>query len=465
MYYSDVLKLCGFDDSDIQQEQPRIDETFRILGLGPEDMKHAEDWIRESYDIELAGVRKNLGVWIRTLVDLVLGRKEGKTLIYYAFPSIGGLGFTTSLLGGENTLCICPEFVLLVALGGILDKIDPILEAGEENAIPPARAMCGLNKIRAGSLIKGIIPKPDCLLASSFFCDQGPKTDDWLKEALNIPWVITDNVIDSYWGEYPSYKPERVSYLGTEINETFDGLMEVLGKQISESDWAIYNERHGKFVSLLQKINDLMRADPIPMEMGSLQLVRLCRNGVNLKQFPLALEAMETLIPEMEQRVAEGKGPVPKGSPRVYSCLFPPRDTSLIRLIEGSGIAVPVTFLTYDAPLVGFQSSYPTIGEKRAELELWKGLFHSTSGFLHWVKQGCRDWNLDGVIWTWANHCRPWVLSAFTFKKAIEEELGIPVLSLELDWWDNRTYSAEAMRTRIETFAQLLNARKASVVK
>lgn len=465
MYYNDVLKLCGWEEGEIGQEKARLDEAFSILGLGPEDMNHAEDWIREGYDIELMGVRKSLGVWVRTLVDLVLGRKEGKKIVYYAFPSIGGLGFTTSVLGGEETLCVCPEFVLQVALGGIFDKVESLLEAGEENALPPGRAMCGLNKIRVGSIVNGIIPKPDAFLASSFFCDQGPKTDEWLQEVYNIPWVITDNVIDSSWHEFPEYKPERVSYLGTEINQTLDQLLEIIGKSPTEEDWDFYNEQHGKFLARLKKLNDLMGADPIPVGQGAIQLIRLCRNGVNHKQFPRVLEAMDTLIPELEQRVAKGEGPVPKGAPRIFSCLFPLRDQSLMRLVEKAGIAIPITYLSYDAPLADFRSTYPTIGERRAEVELRRGLMHSTYGFLHWVKQGCRDWNVDGALWTWALHCRPFVLTGFIFKKAIEEELGIPVLSLELDWFDNRTYSVEALRTRVETFAQLLIARKRGKVK
>ncbi len=460
MYYTDLLKLCGWEESEIEQEKARLDEAFSILGVGPGEVNHAESWIKENYDLELLGIRKGLGVWIRTAVDLVLGRKEGKKIIYYAFPSIGGLGFITSMLGGEDTLCVCPEFALEVVLGGIFDKIEPIFETAEELALPPGRAQCGLNKIRIGALAKGIIPKPDVMLASSFYCDQGPKTDEWVKEVYNIPWVITDNVLDSAWDQFPEIEPERISYLGTELNQTFDQLLEVIGKKLTEEDWAIYNEQYSRFVALLQKINDLMRADPIPIGQGSLQIIRLCKSAINHRQFPRILEAMETLIPELEQRVAEGKGPVPKGAPRIYSCLFPFRDTSLIRLIENSGVAVPITFMTYDAPLAEFKSSYPTLGERRAEIELKRGMYHSTPGFIYWIEKACRDWNVDGLLWGWPVHCRPFVLTGFTARKEMERRLGIPVLSLEFDFFDSRTFNTEALRTRVETFAQLLSARK-----
>lgn len=47
-------------------------------------------------------------------------------------------------------------------------------------------------------------------------------------------------------------------------------------------------------------------------------------------------------------------------------------------------------------------------------------------------------------------------------KQFVEKQTGIPVLSLEMDVYDSRTYSAAALRTRVETFADMLRARKAS---
>jgi hypothetical protein len=46
-------------------------------------------------------------------------------------------------------------------------------------------------------------------------------------------------------------------------------------------------------------------------------------------------------------------------------------------------------------------------------------------------------------------------------RKWVEESTGVPTLCLENDIYDPRSYSAAAMRTRVETFAQMLKARKA----
>lgn len=460
MYYTSILRLCGWEESQIRREKPRLDEAFRILGLEPGDMKRAEARVKEHYDIELMGVRKALGVWIAGLIDVVLAREEGKKIIYYNFPTIGGLGFTTSVLGGEKTLCICPEFVLDVALGGIFGKIAPILEAAEEQVLPRSQAQCGLNKLRVGAITRGIIPVNNLSLTSSFFCDQGPKTDEWLHEVYDIPWVTVDSVMDADWDEFPNIKSEHISYLGAEIDHAFERLMEEIGRTVNEADWTVYNEQYSKFATAMSKINQFMKNDPVPIGQGNIQLVRFCRNGIGYRQFPQLLEAMDIMIPELAKRVEEGKGPFPKGAPRVFGLLFTLSDQALVRLVERAGMSIPVTAFSYEASLGQTQSSYTTLGEKRAEVELRRGMYHSTSGYLYWLKKGCQDWNVDGLMWTWALHCRPAVLTGFIYKKVIEKELGIPTLSLEIDWWDSRTYNAETLSTRIETFAQLLVARK-----
>ena len=81
-YYDELLKLCGFEEEEIGQERPRIEEIFRRLELGSADMKSAESWVRQNHDVELVGVRKMLRLWLKELFDLVLARDEEKKIEY-----------------------------------------------------------------------------------------------------------------------------------------------------------------------------------------------------------------------------------------------------------------------------------------------------------------------------------------------------------------------------------------------
>ena len=89
-YYDDLLALCGFEKQEIDQERSRIENVFQKLELGPADMTIAEKWVMENHNIELNGVRKLLGLWLKELFDLVLAKEEGKKLLYYGFPTISG---------------------------------------------------------------------------------------------------------------------------------------------------------------------------------------------------------------------------------------------------------------------------------------------------------------------------------------------------------------------------------------
>ena len=203
-YYDELLKLCGFEEDEIRKEKPRIDEVFQRLELGPEDMKTAEEWVRENHDIELLGVRKLLRAWLLELLDMVLARDEGKKIVYYGFPSIPGPGMAIKEAGelaGVNIYCACPDVILCHTLGQIFNKLTPVLEAGEENGLPPGHGLCSLQQIRIGGMAKGVIPVPDLVTGSSYYCDMGSKADELLHERYGHPAIYVDGSMDSRWGE------------------------------------------------------------------------------------------------------------------------------------------------------------------------------------------------------------------------------------------------------------------------
>jgi len=77
-FYDRSYTLCGYEPEELEKQRPRIEQTLKRLGLGPEDTKAAEDFVRKNHDVELLGVRKILGIWLKGLTDLVLAKDEGK---------------------------------------------------------------------------------------------------------------------------------------------------------------------------------------------------------------------------------------------------------------------------------------------------------------------------------------------------------------------------------------------------
>jgi len=463
-YYDGLLKLCGFEDEDITREKPRLDKAFLKLELGPEDMKTAEKWTRENHDIELRGVRKLLRAWLLELVDLVLAREEGKALVYYGFPSIPGPGMAIKAAGelaGVDIYCACPDVVLCHTLGQIFNKLTPVLEAGEQNGLPPGHGLCSLQQIRNGGMARGIIPVPDLVTGSSYFCDMGSKADELLHERYGHPAVYVDGSMDSRWGEYPNYQPERVEFLGGQLNKLFDTVKEVIGVEVTREAWDRAMASSRTLYGAQGRLTRLMTADPMPISSVEVGLALQLTAGSTGRAMSEGPEAVSILCDDVEKRAAQGIGVVEKGAPRIMNFIAPFSDPSITHMVEDAGLALSANLLSVP-PQKHPPTTYTSLGEIRAERDMRDGHYHSAFGFAKRFEDAARDYKVDGVLWAYLYNCRPLALTSHIMKKWVEENTGIPTLSLETDCYDSRNYSAAALRTRVEAFAEMLRARKAS---
>jgi len=466
-YYDELLKLCGFEEDEIRKEKSRIDQVFQRLELGHQDMKRAEEWVRENHDIGLLGVRKLLRAWLLELLDMVLARGEGKKIVYYGFPSIPGPGMAIKAAGdlaGVNIYCACPDVILCHTVGQIFNKLTPILEAGEENGLPPGHGLCSLQQIRNGGMVKGIIPIPDLVTGSSYFCDMGSKADELLHERYGHPAIYIDGSMDSRWGEYHDYLPERVEFLGAQLNKLFNTVKEFLGVEVTPGAWDKAMSTSRELYSALGRLTRLMMADPMPISGVAVGLALQLTAGSTGRSMSEGPEAVNILCEGVEKRVNEGIGVVAKGAPRVLNFIQPFSDPSLIHMMENAGLAMSATLLSVPSKKYPL-TTYTTLGEIRAEREMRDGHYHSAFGFAKRFEEAAKDLNMDGVMWGYLYNCRPLAETSHTIKKWVEETTGVPVLSLEMDIYDSRNYSAAALRTRVEAFAEMLRARKVSAGK
>jgi hypothetical protein len=462
-YYDDLLKLCGFEDEEIDKEMPRIEKTFERLEIGPEDMETAENWVRQNHDVTLVGVRKLLGAWLKELIDVVLAKDEGKKVVYFGFPAITGPGLMLSA-SSEDVLVTAPDMVLDHTMGQIFNKLTPILEAGEANGLPPGHALCSLWQAKIGGVAKGMIPIPNLALASSYFCDMGSKADDLVTVQFGIPVAYIDGVMDSKWGEYPDYLPERVHYLGTQINQALKKAEKVLGIKIAPDAWERSQKESRPFVNNLLRLLDLMRADPVPVSIAELELLEALPGSSTSRGIREGIKAMDILIHELEERVKAGIGATEKGAPRVMVNVGHTSDPRVTHLAEDVGLAVPLTKILcwVGGPPFKPKRNYSTPGERIADYELAAGLFHGTDGAVKRYEMATELMKLDGFIVNYLYNCRPSATASHNQKKYLAERIGLPVLSLEIDDFDSRAYSAASLRTKVETFAEMLKAKKAS---
>jgi len=462
-YYDELFKLCGFEDEEIEEERTRIEKTFERLGIGPKDMEDANSWVRQNHDVTLKGVRKLLGAWLKELIDLVLAKDDGKKIVYIGFPAILGPGLMLSA-SSEDVFVSAPDMVLDHTMGQIFNKLTPILEAGEANGLPSGHALCSLWQAKIGGVAMGMIPVPDLALASSYFCDMGSKADDLVTAKYGVPVAYIDGVMDSKWGEYPDYLPERVHYLGAQINQALKKASKVLDIRLAPDAWERSQKKSQPYVNNLLRLLDLMRADPVPVSMVELELLEALSSSSTGRGIRDGIKAIEILIHELEGRVKAGIGATEKGAPRVMINFGHTSDPRVTHLIEDVGLAVPLTRILawVGGPSFKVTRTYHTPGEKIANYELAAGMFHGTDASIKRFQKGADLMKLDGFIVNYLYNCRPSALGSHIYKKHLEEKTGLPVLAIEEDNFDSRAYSAASLRTKVETFAEMLKAKKKS---
>ena len=458
--YSEFFNLCGFEPEEIEGEASRIDKAFKILEIGPDDVDEATERVKRFFDLELLGIRKALGLWVKELVDMVLAKEEGKKIVYASFPPLYQV-MTAMSAASDEIYCIVPEAVLSTTMNCIFGRMYPILETAEKNGLAPGIAYCSYLKTRFGAIVKGIIPKPDLAVPSCLFCDQSPKTDEFLHELYGFPVTYIDNIMEDSGEQWPqTISRRRVEYIASDIKETMEKFGQRSGHEVTEEKARQAIEKKAVLFNTANKLGRLLAADPIPLSLADFEMARRIAFICSRRALNEGVDVLNLLHSEVEQRIKKGVGLLKKGAPRImWTALpyFPPIQT----LPEQLGLAVPVTAFSLKSPGEPTES-YPTVWEEIADSLLRRrGAHHSSLSEIKQVKEIAQDNNVDGVIVSHIVGCRQtnsWPLKA---KEMIEKEMNIPVLVLEVDLCDDRDYSAQQMRTRMETFAQIVKTAKA----
>jgi benzoyl-CoA reductase/2-hydroxyglutaryl-CoA dehydratase subunit BcrC/BadD/HgdB len=456
--YSGLLELCGFEPEDIERERPRIDKAFKIWQITAEDISRAEERIRRFFDLELTGMGKIRGIWLKEFVDLTLAREEGKKIVYSSFPPVAQVTGAISVMS-DKVYCSVPELSIITVMGQYFGKLGPVLEKAEEFWLPSGQAHCPFLQTHLAGVLGGMVPVPDLLTTPGVTCDQAGKTDEIIEYLYGVPVVHLDSCCDEPGDHWPFPDPRRVQYLAQELRNAARVFQEVIGLELTEEVINQGQREYGKIKSLFDKLQELRgKADPLPMSEKDWEnifdAIGVCAKRV-VREGP---EALNTLLKELEERVDRGVGVVEKGAPRVINFFAHTSDPAVTEVIEKAGLASVVNAGTPSA--LNLPSEYESIWEQIADKTLRGGTRCSAQLMINQLKDLCREWDVDGVIIAVLAKCRVYNIFPRKAKEEIERELGIPVLAFEQDSVDSREYSAERFRTRVEPFAEMLKDRK-----
>jgi benzoyl-CoA reductase/2-hydroxyglutaryl-CoA dehydratase subunit BcrC/BadD/HgdB len=458
----ELLKLCGFKEQDIGTELPRVEKAFNRLGITAKDIERGKQRLSKYYDIELEGVRKALRLCVLELVNSVLAKDEGKTKILYGFMAPGFEIIGSALVSNSKEVFSAHHsWAFQLVVGCIFGKIVPILEAAEKKWLKAGKvAHCSNVKTILGLIASDSIPRPDLMVTSGFLCETAPKTIDLLHELYDIPGCYYDTCQDREFREYSGATERAVALAAKSLRKLVARVQEIVDFEITDDMLREVINARNKLGDAVGKLHDLIeRSDPLPIS-ATHETILMCLNSLTLSidSLPNAIDAINTLREELQERVNKGMGVTEKGAPRILAILPQHHaDPTLEYLVGEMGIAIVATDLGFFVPY----GEAPKDPYLKISTGLQISLNTSLPRRIPLLIDGCKRLNVAGVLDRFHVGCRSVAADAPLIKHAIEKELGIPVLLLEWENFDPRVHNHEQYKQRLEVFKMML-AKRAS---
>jgi len=465
--YEEFLKLCAFDEEEIPKILPEWEEASRRLGLTEEDVRFAlEEWIPEHWDIQYLGVRKMIGAYIREAIDITKAveyKKKGVKIVYGILPAILTNYRAIKVAGGNNVFVSFPDLQLVTILNSFFHKVDPYLEVAEENGFTYGCRHCALNKTRIGARWKGVIPSPDVIWSWGFNCDEGPKTDEYIKCLFDPEWeyVISRIPHDTHFGEVDDEIQERIEYLAMQMRDGQQQIEKITGIKVTDEDMAQAVKDTNRYAFKTSTLVSLVcKSDPQPLGGNALSNFQQPMTVPFNTGFKYMEEAIDIMIKEARQAIKEGKGILPKGAPKV-GCFFVPFCVPWVDKIfreNGVGLTFSLTLTVSKKQLSppNYKDPYMAAAEQWLRMPLGQNMGYEVESMIEKVKTNKPDAMLMGFFdfdrWFGAHQ----KMTA----QLVEKETGVPHFYMEADFWEDRDYSPEALRTRIESISQVVKTRK-----
>ena len=211
---------------------------------------------------------------------------------------------------------------------------------------------------------------------------------------------------------------------------------------------------------MLTRLN--AEADPQPLR-GS-ALVNFCHpfsmpfnTGIEYME-----DALDTMIEEVKVEVAAGRGIYPKGAPKVGAYFIPYAVPWVDKIFMENGVATSssLTMIPSAKQLIPPSGTdlYQNIAEQWLRMVFGMGCHVEIKTWIEKVKRAKPDALLMGFFdydrWLGQMH----KMGA----REVEKATGVPTFYIEADFFDDRDYSQEALRTRIESISQVIKMRKAA---
>jgi len=354
----------------------------------------------------------------------------------------------------------------------------PFLEYGEEDGF--STNICGYLRIALGyarclardelpvGAVYGGMPRPQMLLSASRTCDPRSKIFEAMRRYLDVPAFIFDTQKPP--NEEPRCQDEKACEHYIQHNmEGVKGLVTFLeeqtGKKLDRDRLLAALRNSIEMWHVGYSIDELRKHSPCPLPSGD--FFSLFSPLLAMGHEPEGLQFARNLHRELEERIRSGISVVPEEKFRLLWLGQPPFfDMELFNYLEGLGTVSVMESIYHSSRPRELSLSDPI--RALVERTFWGGDWGESDGtqLMCGITPGsrvlrlARDYNVDGVIAHSTISCRAVSMGHKHMAKLLREQMGLPVLYLESDMVDPRSYSPAEVRENVDAFIHILRGRK-----
>lgn len=373
-------------------------------------------------------------------------------------------GFPVELCYAFNVHPLHPENSACVA--GATKSSLKFIEHAESMGF--SRDLCSYFKSNIGAVAlkapmnKGGIDKPTFMGSTNTICDTHVKWFQIQAREMGVPYFGFD-IPSAVAGTDDERMEDYIDYVVAQFKEFFTFMEGITGKKPDEARFKHVLEKSDKLCELWQELYQYRKNVPTPVAFQD--TLASIFPMVVLPGLDIGIKYYEALLRDVKARTAKEEGSLPKGKER-FRILFEgiPMWYRIKFFHELANYGAIVTHEPYTysfGPRKRLGLSFEDTLRDLARLIIDIPYNYSLEKRIQYFENVIKEYKIDGVILHSNMSCRPSCAGMIDLKNAIQRDLGIPVWLMDCDQNDPRAYSDEQMKTRMESFIELLEQNKA----
>jgi benzoyl-CoA reductase/2-hydroxyglutaryl-CoA dehydratase subunit BcrC/BadD/HgdB len=296
-------------------------------------------------------------------------------------------------------------------------------------------------------------PAPDILLATEGACSTHPKWWEAMQRFYDCPLFIIDA---AYSVDSETLPEHQKKYYASQVEEFVHFMEQNTSRKFDIDKLKQVVDLADKASALWDEIDDFRSAIPTPI--SQIDVFTCLFALVTLKGTQEAVDFYVQLRDEVKERVDNGIGFITPEKYRLIWDLFPIyHNMRLLNYFADYGAAFVADL--YGNAFSGRLDSSDPFGSiaKRYLSYFMRAASHNKAEI---YKERAKKYSVDGIVFHSNRCCRCFTAEQPDIGNILRDEADLPGLMFEANMVDPRGYDDEQVKTRIESFMELLEARK-----